>query len=727
MGRFVNVSNVPPETAGIIPNCFASNLFGEVIIFDLAGHEEYHASHELVFESVSHAIVLVTVDLRKSTDELKRELAYWQLLVTNAVSGAECLVHVIAVGSHTDALSTQEMEAKTTFLSAVIQSPSQFQALRYKKWIIMDCRKSSSRGMSRLREVLVQSCKSMRIQTDFDYINGSYLNAFITEHFTDITACTFSDLLSQIRQSQNADFEPLKTHSSLFHTCESLNTSGHCMFLKNEENETESWIIFKKEEILSTVHGLLNHLKLSNKTGVLALSKLENALKNQDKDFSIDLAIRYMQQMIMCFEIDLEALKQIEGFENTSLPKEERYFFFPTLISEQQPDDTWKFSKDCYLTGWCLTCTEPWHFFTPRFLQLLLISLARQFALVPQPQCSRTLLELSPGCKLWKNGIRWLDADGIETVVEVTEQSTHVVLMMRCLKGNEISCINHRSSVIQQIHRIKDKVCSGITPKEYLLHPHCLTTYPMSMLSRIPMLQVAKSILHKKYSVPLDDETLSHTPGYPFLPVEELLFFEPCHCLGIKLLKEIFNPQCRDESAVPENIIQNLSKCMAEKWQYLACILQVPLFEVEHDCESHDNIQKCRKALALWKEESSSGTYGSLRRNLSHYSIFAGRNPLVCVYTVYYSFRILHNTCTFIFLKLQELYPELIPVAAAVEHDDMATGCTIDTNDGVQVDEFVFAEPRFAADIITADAVDKGMEIYSVQDQELGMYMAINN
>ena len=610
-------------------NLPAQSLEKYVIIYDLAGHEEYHASHELVFESVSNAVVLLTVDLRKSTDELKREWSYWQLLVTNAVSGAKCFVHVVAVGTHADTLSTQEVEAKTTFLSELIQSPSQIQALQYKTWIMLDGRKSSSRGMSRLREVLVQSCKSMRVQADFDYINGSYLKAFVTEHLTHTTACTVSDLLSQIHQSQNADFEPLKSHSILFHSCESLNTSGHLTFLKNEENETKSWIIFNEKEILSTVHGLLNHLKLSNKTGVLALSQLENALKNQDKYFSIDLAIRYMQQMILCVEIDLEALKQIEGFETTSLAREESYFFFPTLINKQHPSDTWKFNKECYLTGWCLTCNEPWHFFTSRFLQLLLISLARQFALVPQPQCSRTLLELAPGCKLWKNGIRWLDADGIETVVEVTEQSTSVVLMMRCLKGNEMSCIKHRSSVIQQILQIKDKCCSGIAPKEYLLHPHCLKTYPIPMLSRISMLQVTKSILDKNPFVLLDDEALSHTPGYPFLPIEKLLYFEPYHCLGIKLLKEIFNPQCRNESALPENIIQNLSKCMAENWKHLACILQVSPFEVGHDCESRDAIQKCRRTLALWKEE---GTYGCLRRNLSRYSIFAGRNPLVGVY-----------------------------------------------------------------------------------------------
>ena len=483
----------------------------------------------------------------------------------------------------------------------------------------------------------------MRIEADFDYINGSYLNAFITEHMKDTVACTFENLFTQIDQIDHFKFltsesqlasppghtsDKAKSQSVLYHACESLNTSGHLLFLKNEENIEESWAIFNKEAILSTVHGLLKNLKLSNRAGVLALSQLEIALKKQDKSLlSVDLAIRYMLKMILCYEIDLEALKQIEGF---AFPSEDRYFFFPALISEQRPtpEGIWNFDTDCYLTGWCLTCAEPSHFFTPRFLQLLLISLVGQFALVPQPQGSRTFLELSPGCRLWKNGIRWLDGDGIEAIVEVTEQSTNVLMIMGCHKGNEMHLIKHRSSLVQQILQIRNKVCTEVYPKEFFIHPHYLKTCPIPKISQIPMNEIARSTFHKKRFVPLDDKAL---PGYPFLPLEELLFFEPYHYLGAELLRDIFSPQYHD-SAVPENVIKKVAACMQEKWQHLAHILQVSVSQVESDLSCLNNFQKCRKTLALWAVRSSSGTYRSLRHSLSHHSIFAGRNPLVSVH-----------------------------------------------------------------------------------------------
>ena len=634
------------------------------------------------------------------------------------------LMLIIAVGSHTDMLSTQEFNFKSAFLSEVMQSPSQFHALHHRGCVTLDCRKSSSRGMSNLRQLLLQSCKLMRIETNFDYTSGSYLNAFITENMKHTIACTFIDLFNQIHQSEidHLNFITSESQSVIYHACESLNTSGHLLFLKNEENIEESWVIFNKEAILSTVHGLLKNLKLSNRAGVFALSQLENALRKEDKNLiSIDLTIRYMLQMILCFEIDLETLKQIEGLEATAFPSEDRYFFFPALISEQHPisDSVWNFDIDCYFTGWCIMCTEPSHFFTPRFLQLLLISLARQFALVPQPQGSRCLLELSPGCKLWKNGIRWLDADGIETIVEVTKQSTNVVMIMRCLKGNKMDFIKYRSSVIQQILRVKSKVCKEVNPEEFLIHPHCLKTYPMPMISQIPMNQIAWSILNKKRCVNLDDEALSHTPGYPFLPLEELLFFEPYHCLGVELLRDIFNPECRDESAVPENIIQKVAVGMEEKWQHLAHILQVSVSHVESDPSSLNNFQKCRKTLALWAVSSRSGTYRSLCHSLSQYSIFAGRNPLVSANIV----QIFRYQCMQlqIYISLQELFPELTTVSPSVAPDCPTTDETIavsaDRDHGSVSGDTEFADIHTDADITAADTVCLRKE---TQDPPLG-------
>ena len=73
------------------------------------------------------------------------------------------------------------------------------------------------------------------------------------------------------------------------------------------------------------------------------------------------------------------------------------------------------------------------------------------------------------------------------------------------------------------------------------------------------------------------------------------------------------------------------------------------------------------------------------------------------------------------FLQLQELYPELIAVAAAVEVGCKATDSTIATDDSAQVDESVLADPRSAADVTAADVVDQ--KIVSLQDQKLGMYV----
>jgi hypothetical protein len=63
-----NVSSVASETSGIVPTECDSKTFGKVTMYDLAGHEEYHAGHETLFESVSQAVVLIVVDLSKGLD-----------------------------------------------------------------------------------------------------------------------------------------------------------------------------------------------------------------------------------------------------------------------------------------------------------------------------------------------------------------------------------------------------------------------------------------------------------------------------------------------------------------------------------------------------------------------------------------------------------------------------------------------------------------------------------
>ena len=74
------VKNVPHHTAGIIPNLFRSRLFGNVVLYDMAGQIEYYSSHAAVLERTllcSPPAFIVVVDLAESVDDIVRKLKFW--------------------------------------------------------------------------------------------------------------------------------------------------------------------------------------------------------------------------------------------------------------------------------------------------------------------------------------------------------------------------------------------------------------------------------------------------------------------------------------------------------------------------------------------------------------------------------------------------------------------------------------------------------------------------
>ena len=64
-----------PRTAGIIPMEFKSSDFGRVLLYDFAGHPEFHASHGALlehFNTSSAPLFLLVVDLNEEWDDVRR-------------------------------------------------------------------------------------------------------------------------------------------------------------------------------------------------------------------------------------------------------------------------------------------------------------------------------------------------------------------------------------------------------------------------------------------------------------------------------------------------------------------------------------------------------------------------------------------------------------------------------------------------------------------------------
>lgn len=145
----------------------------------------------------------------------------------------------------------------------------------------------------------------------------------------------------------------------------------------------------------------------------------------------------------------------------------EKYLFFPGLISPEQPrQDMWSSDDFEYYSGWCLKCVSDQQFFSLRFLHTLLLRLAFSFALT---KSARGLEQVE--CTLWKNGLRWLNLDGIETIVEVVEDRKAVLLLTRMKERSTGRGVQLRSAIIQKVLDTKKEYCMQVATAESFIDP----------------------------------------------------------------------------------------------------------------------------------------------------------------------------------------------------------------------------------------------------------------
>ena len=114
--------------------------------------------------------------------------------------------------------------------------------------------------------------------------------------------------------------------------------------------------------------------------------------------------------------------------------------------------------------GWCLQCTNEHHFLVLRFLQILLLRLSFNFAVLKTSGGNCNHLE----CTLWKNGIRWLHLNGIKTTVEFVEDRKAIVVLIRFTGQSLMNGLHLRSAVVRKVLDTKKLILLSGTHKRVL-------------------------------------------------------------------------------------------------------------------------------------------------------------------------------------------------------------------------------------------------------------------
>ena len=321
---------------------------------------------------------------------------------------------------------------------------------------------------------------------------------------------------------------------------------------------------------------------------------LSSTLVKLFPNYDQDMLVSFLENFEMCHCVNLSGittnLQDNEALPYTSV--NDRLLFFPSLLDIKRP--IMKLSKQAFSFGWCLKVRnqQEHHYFTSRFLHVLLLRLAYTFPL--KNESTSTISQHKCTCNVWINGIFWDNEKGIRTVVELIDHNQCVVVVMSHKSGTRpVEYSKHRSAVIRLILDLHQQQCPNIDTAEYLISHSLLENWPIdnvttpSISDLYPIENVAYSMLcHEPYIV-------SCSSTCSDLLTEQILLLEPYYLLSSSSVCELLDSKKVDMIAS-----------------------QAVLHEVRIKCQSqHLKLQKL----------------SMLKKVVDDMSIFAGRNPIVSV------------------------------------------------------------------------------------------------
>ena len=594
--KFGNVVQVDTRTSGITMSHIDSKEIGKIVVYDLAGHAEYHSSHSAVMEIVmqqSPATFIHVIDLNNTEEEITQQLHYWLNFIdstTSATTDDESCI--IVVGSHADLLTREQLQRRSSLIDSLMQRKVIRQ--KYKGMVAMDCRKINTRHTNRLIALLYESHQEIATGTPSISYYCHLLYPFLLQTrklMTPVPACTLQVLITLLDNAPQGSLIPLQI-SFICDLLQALNDKGLIIFLQNQRQKKMSWIVLDAKVLLEDINGVLfapeefeGSCRVANSFGIM----LSSTLKQLFPQYDLEMLVGFLEILEVCHCVNLSRITTNLLCNQALPPVEDRILFFPSLLNTQRPNVT--SSKEGFSFGWCLKVrnTED-QFFTSRFLHVLLLRLAYTFPL--KNKCTTTISHHECTCNVWINGISWDNEDGIRTVVELIDQNQCIVVVMSHKSGTRpVEYSKHRSAVIRLILDLHQQLCSNIDTEEYLIAHSLLRNWPADTVTTpstshlYPIENVASSMLrHKPY-------ILSCTSISSDLHTEQILLFEPYHLLSPSSVCELMD---EGDEVISQGVLRDVK---------IRCQLQ-------------------------WLEVQS---HSSVKKHVDDMSIFAGRNPLVSI------------------------------------------------------------------------------------------------
>ena len=576
-------------TAGIIPSYINSREVGNIVLYDLAGHAEYHSSHSAIMERVmqqSPATFITVIDFSNKITEIKQQLHYWLNFIdciTRKTTVGSCTL--IVVGSHADLFSKEEIQVKSTLVKECLQQ-GQVQRQQFIDIVTIDCRNIVA--IDQFIKILNNCQQIIADRTPSISYYCHLLYAFLKNKKW--TVCSFNDIFS-IFSKEDLSITP----DQLTEHLDTLSDRGMIIFLKNQHYLDRSWIVVDTEALLKNI-GILfapktfkeHHPEISDGSigpGIICSSNLKNLFDGYD----LDMLVGFLEILELCHCVTniCEATVNIQNIEALPSPDLENiHLFIPSLLDNKRPAISSN-NDEGFSFGWCLCCKDKeYYFFGNRFLHVLLLRLAYVFKL-HQKHREYTV---------WLDGISWDNEEGYRIVVELVDHKRCVmVVMSHMTRSRKVKLIKCRSKVIRLILNLKQEFCPHMETAEYLISPSKLQKWPEDNVhfpddgDLLSIVNAAESMLKKSpyiLSLKGTSEECNST--------EQVLLDEPYHLMKTSTVCDLMDDNKKNKLISSPSVLR----------------------EVNNSCH-------------LNQSDLSPTCHLCLRECVDRLSIFAGRDPIV--------------------------------------------------------------------------------------------------
>ena len=487
---FHGVDDISQRTAGIVPVLIESQNYGNTIFFDFAGQNEYHGPHEMFLKSIlsksrSTVTIIVVVKVTEEEAVISQQLHRWLYPLSTMSVRASNPIRVIVIGSFLDQVKhTQVAIDKVNRCCSELEHSLSDVPINIQGQCFLNCRQPYSSDFDKLRVYL----RDVPIP-EFRALDTPYSICWVISHMKDLTErksirlSVFEEWIEENRANLPVNMP------SVEEVCKDLSSTGHFLYIPNNEEVKNGWLVLDLPAILHEVYGKLYSpsQRTANEFGLLNCRELVNLFPDFDQTMIRDVLIA----MKFCIDIDPkffreEVVKLLPDHEQSH-----DFLFFPSLISS---DTTFvdivvssHSSEIRHTLCWYLQAHKQ-HLITPRLLQTILLRLAVRH--VRFPTSERT----DPLCSVWSKGIFW-QTPGMEVAVQVSDSCVIQVIGRSYANTPPDNLINCLSTVVCDIGdtvrqlspnlKFTTFLIHGVSPRQLLEKPSSPTphqTYPLKMI-----------------------------------------------------------------------------------------------------------------------------------------------------------------------------------------------------------------------------------------------------